>query len=280
MHRGLPAVLVQSLRCGAPGIFGNRQLLPCLFMQIPGAVRTAAASARPVSRSGDTGGRAARSRQRPAGSALVRPVAAAEADRGRARCNSDMRRFSGWLVLAQLAAPRADFVLRRDRQFVEPRHPRRTRRRPLRLRRDERRRLRSPGSRPPARAAAGSMNSDGLGAIGRIVTSSTPRRSAALAASSIEASAAAIAASGSDATMRRRGGAAGARRPPPVRRFGARCARRCAAFSARECRCATVRMRGRRRRRRPLRPAPVRCRWRRPRRGSCRRGFRRRWRRR
>ena len=61
-------------------------------------------------------------------------LAAAEADRREALQQRQAALLR--MLVGELAALRAHFVLRRDRQFVDSRHPRRTGRRALRLRRE------------------------------------------------------------------------------------------------------------------------------------------------
>ena len=136
MHRGLSAVLVQSLRCGAPGVFGNRQLLPCLRARF-GRPRHRPPG-QPLGRH-RTAERGAHGRGRQARLLFVL-VAASETYRSQSLQQRHAPLF-GMVVLPSLAAPRPNFILRGDRQFVEPRHARRTRWQPLRLRRNERRRF-------------------------------------------------------------------------------------------------------------------------------------------
>ncbi len=70
----------------------------------------------------------------------------------------------GMVLFRQFAAPGANFVLRRDRELVDSRHPRRPRRHALRLRRNERPPGSSDASGNSGSRAAGSMNSEGFGA--------------------------------------------------------------------------------------------------------------------
>ena len=209
------------------------------------------------------------------------------------RCSSDMRCFCGRGLLDRLGLARADLVLRRDRQLLDARHARRTHRRTLRLRRNERPlAVRASCGAASATVSTGSRNSDGFGAIGRIVTSS-------IAATGAQPQARLGAGCGADARRvgdRRRRAPARPRDAPGRSRLGAlRQALRVGAQRLRqlgETRGRRDRLRGGRRSdsdrrerlarvdRLALPTARRRCRSRRPTRARCLRGFRRRSRRR
>ncbi len=145
MHRALPAMLVEPLRGRPLGIFGDRRFVTRFVTRflsrswrILGAARLGGPSA---------GQRAARSaagadRRGPRARRcfMLFLLAAAEADRGQA-LQQRPRPVLRMAILRQFAAPGADLVLRRHRQLIDPRHARRPHRQPLRLRRNERRRL-------------------------------------------------------------------------------------------------------------------------------------------
>ena len=205
---------------------------------------------------------------------LVAPRAAAETDGGEP-LHQPHRAASPGSAL-RLAALARDLVLRRASADSSIRGMRGAARTALGLRRDEglrHRRLRLRAARPHRLGTA-----TACGAIGRMVTSSARLRRHAVRGRPAARPAARAAAAAAPAAV------AGAARSAACDR-----APRGGGDRGRRCRRGAPRARGARRigdaaghRRARLlsRPASGRCRWRRPRRGSCLRALRRRWRRR
>ncbi|MGC2122941.1 MAG: hypothetical protein WA652_08810, partial [Xanthobacteraceae bacterium] len=120
MHRALPAVLVEPLGRRAPGIFGDRKLMPPVLTRLGWARHRT--SGQPFGRwhSADLSSRD--------GPILLILLAPPETDRSQ----SLQQRHTPllWMVVGpHFAAPGAYFILRRHRKFIEPRHARNPRRR-------------------------------------------------------------------------------------------------------------------------------------------------------
>src|ERR1700691_5703850 len=107
MHRALPAVLVQPLRNGALGIFGDWQFLLARL----GGTRHGTAREPLGRRHRGADRRGARRRRR----FRLFMVTAAEADRSQS-LEQRSRAVLGVAVVSVLAAPGADFILRRHGQ--------------------------------------------------------------------------------------------------------------------------------------------------------------------